>query len=200
MLKIIGGEFRSRILAAPKDDSISRPYASRVKESVFNLLRGWFEGATVIDLFAGVGTVGLECASRGAEKVFMVERDVKIFHLLQENIEALGCGDRAVAVCGDALSVVTLDRAPRPADVIFIDPPYEMMQQEPSRRRVLDQAGRCRELMGDQGFLVLRSPVDAALFDAVIPGFDGPEEHSYGQGMHVLLYAPARDRAASGGA
>src|SRR5688572_12092346 len=51
MLKIIAGEFRSRPLVAPADESISRPYGSRVKESIFNLLRGWFEGATVLDLF-----------------------------------------------------------------------------------------------------------------------------------------------------
>src|SRR5262245_15938357 len=75
MLKIIAGEFRSRKLLTPDDGSVSRPYGARVKESIFNLLRGWFEGATVIDLFAGVGTMGLEAVSRGAARVFMVERD-----------------------------------------------------------------------------------------------------------------------------
>ena len=68
MIKIIGGEYRSRKLLTPENESVSRPYGSRVKESLFNLLRGWFEGATVIDLFAGVGTMGLECASRGAAR------------------------------------------------------------------------------------------------------------------------------------
>src|SRR5947207_15753430 len=86
MLKITAGEFRSRILLSPKDDASSRPYASRVKESVFNLLRGWFEGATVLDLFAGVGTVGLEAVSRGASNVFMMERNGEILRLLQQNI------------------------------------------------------------------------------------------------------------------
>lgn len=188
MLKILAGEYRSRILATPRDDAISRPYTSRVKESIFNLLRGWCEGATVIDLFAGVGTVGLETASRGAARVFMVERDPKVFALLQQNVESLACADRVTAVCGDALTQTTLDRAPRRADLIFIDPPYEMMENDIARERVLKHIARCRELMADRGFVILRSPTSAG--EWTIPGFEGPEIHKYGAEMHVMLYAP----------
>jgi 16S rRNA (guanine(966)-N(2))-methyltransferase RsmD len=190
MVRIIAGEFRSRRLATPNDDSVSRPYASRVKESVFNLLRGWFEGATVLDLFAGIGTMGLEAASRGAARVYMVEQNRAVYNLLKNNIEALQCGDRVTAVLGDALSATTLARAPRPVDLIFIDPPYEMMEQERSRQLVLDQIARCRALMADKGFVILRGPKLASALDLAIEGFLGPEIHEYGQEMHVLLYAP----------
>ena len=63
MIKIIGGEFRSRKLAAPADESVSRPYPQRVREAVVNTLREWFDGARVLDLFAGVGSMGLEAVS-----------------------------------------------------------------------------------------------------------------------------------------
>lgn len=78
MLQISGGEYRSRRLTSPPDAEVSRPYARRAREAVFNLLRGWFEDARVLDLFAGVGTMGLEAASRGAAAVVMVERDKPI--------------------------------------------------------------------------------------------------------------------------
>ena len=103
MLHVLAGEFKSRILKTPTDDAITRPMGSRTKEGLFNVLRGWFEGARVLDLFAGVGTLGLEAVSRGAIKVFMVEKDRKIFALLRDNIESLGCGERAIAVQADAL-------------------------------------------------------------------------------------------------
>lgn len=165
--------------------------AARAKESIFNLLRGWFEDATVLDLFAGVGTMGLEAVSRGAARVVMVERDRSVFKLLQANIAALGCEDRASAIQGDALSVALLGSVPRPVDVVFIDPPYALMEQEESRQRVLEQVARCRGLMGEQGFLVLRTPVDPERVDHAVPGLAGPEVHRHRQQMAVLLYAPA---------
>ncbi|MCI0362358.1 MAG: 16S rRNA (guanine(966)-N(2))-methyltransferase RsmD [Phycisphaerales bacterium] len=191
MVKIISGEFRSRRLHTPDDDSISRLYGSRVKESVFNLLRGWFEGATVLDLFAGVGTMGLEAVSRGAANVFLVEKDPRIFRLLEKNIDNLKCGDRATAVLGDAMGPVCLARAPRPADVVFVDPPYAMMEDDRARRHVLEQVALYRELMNDRGFMVLRSPVGQHEAELSISGFAGPEEHKYGKEMNVLLYAPS---------
>lgn len=200
MLKILGGEFRSRVLLAPDDESISRPYGSRVKESLFNLLRGWFDDAIVLDLFAGVGTVGLEAVSRGAQQVYLVERNRTIFELLKRNIAMLKCEDRAVAVNADALSATALAGVRRPVSIIFVDPPYDMMTQERQRERVLQQAARCRELMGDKGFLALRSPIGTDRAEFGIAGFDGPESHRYGPDMHVLLYAPRPGTASIPGA
>lgn len=191
MLRIIAGEYRSRRLTAPPDQAVSRPYAHRVKESVFNLLRGWFDGARVLDLFAGVGTVGLEAVSRGAAAVTMVERDRRIFGLLERNVAELGCADRVTAVCGDALSPTALLRAPSPVDVLFIDPPYAMITEPSTRAKVLGQIAHARALMAEPGFVVLRSPIGPHEADFGIPGYDGPEGHRYGPSMWVLLYAPA---------
>ena len=191
MLKIIGGEFRSRRLAAPEDESISRPYAQRVKEAVFNMLREWFDGARVLDLFAGVGTMGLEAVSRGAERVVMVERSRPIYRLLKQNIDDLDCADRAESVLGDALGELPVARAPRPVDVMFVDPPYPMMEAEHSRKAILGQVERLRPVLADRSFVVLRSPRGPRDFDLEIPGYDGPEEHQYGKDMWVLLYAPS---------
>ena len=87
MLKINGGTYRRRLIHGPPDGERSRPMPARVKESLFNLLRGWFEDARILDLFAGVGTVGLEAASLGAREVVMIEQDREVHSILKENIE-----------------------------------------------------------------------------------------------------------------
>ncbi len=191
MVRIIAGEFRSRTLLTVRHDETTRPYLSRVKESVFGMLQEWFEGARVLDLFAGVGTLGLEAVSRGASAVLMVEEDPKIYRALKENIERLGCQDRAQALLGDALGQTCRHHLAPPIDLVFIDPPYRMMSRPGPRQRVLDQIARCRSIMGERGFAVLRSPVGPAEVDLEIPGFVGPEEHRYRKDMWVLIYAPA---------
>ena len=186
MIRIISGRYKSRMLESPVGEDVTRPYAARVKESVFNLLRGWFEDANVLDLFSGVGTIGLECVSRGAASVLMVEQDRRIVEYLRHNISELGCSDQAEAMHADALAPTCLSRAPAPVDVVFMDPPYAMMSKEAQRVRVLRQASACRSVMKTGGFLVLRSPTDQ--FETALEGFDGPEVHQYASDMFVLLY------------
>ena len=193
MVRIIAGEFRSRQLLTVREDFESRPFLDRVKESVFGMLHEWFDGARVLDLFAGVGTVGLEAVSRGAAQVLMVEKNPRIFRVLRENIERLGCGDRAAALLGDALGQACLAEAPRPCDLVFCDPPYELLREPRSRPRVLEQVGRCRQIMADKGFVVLRSPLAPEALGP-IPGLDGPEAHRYQRQMWVLFYEPAPRR------
>lgn len=189
MLQIIGGHYRSRRLLTPPDAATTRPYAHRVKESVFNILRGHVEDARVLDLFAGVGTMGLEAISRGAAEVLMVEQDARIFDLLKKNIQALGCEDRADALRGDALGSVSLLRSPRPLDIAFVDPPFVMMRDEGTRSRVMSHISRLSEYLADDGLVVLRTPLDAHRVQHEVDGMDGPEIREQGRHNQVLLYA-----------
>ncbi len=189
-VRIVGGEHRSRYLETPHGFDITRPMTGRVKESIFSILRGWFEGATVLDLFAGVGTMGLEAVSRGAARVFLVERDRHVLECLERNIAALGCGSVCTAIQADALSGAVLMRVARPVDVAFMDPPYDIAQQTSGRRRILDQAAALRSLFADKGWLVIRLPYVLSETESALAGFTGPEVRSYGD-MHVHLYMPA---------
>ncbi len=190
MIKIIGGTYRTRQLHVPPDATTTRPYTQRVKESVFNLLRGWFDDARVLDLFAGVGTVGLEAVSRGAAEVVMIERDRRIAAIANRNIDELGCGDRARVMIGDALGPMAAGAAPSPVDVMFVDPPYPMMQDEATRSLIEEQLTRLRPVMAESSFLILRSPFDPDEVNHDLKGYLGPEHHRYGPAMHVLLYQP----------
>ncbi len=190
MVRIIAGEFRSRALRTIEGDESTRPLLARVKESVFGMLHEWFDGARVLDLFAGVGTIGLEAVSRGADEVLMVERTPRTYKVLQENIEQLGCGDRARPMQADALRAACLAAAPRPLDLVFMDPPYTMMRGDTGRDEIVDQIRRCHGLMARPSYLVLRSPLGPDQAPLEIEGFDGPEAHKYRHDMWVLLYQP----------
>jgi 16S rRNA (guanine(966)-N(2))-methyltransferase RsmD len=157
-MRIIAGEFRSRKLFTPRDASVTRPIPDRVKESLFGLLRGHTEDATVFDAFAGTGAIGLEAISRGATRCVFVERDRRIAEILRKNIDALGVGERAEVVVGDALGPGALARCPRPVKLAFFDPPYPLVRDPAGWPRVRTQVERIINLLTEDGFLVLRTP------------------------------------------
>ncbi len=157
-MRIIAGEFRSRRLLTPKDDQVTRPIPDRVKESVFMLLRGQCEGASVFDAFSGTGAIGLEAISRGAVRCVMVEKDRDAAAMLKSNVEMLGAADRCEIVIGDALGAGALARAPRPLDLAFFDPPYPLVRDAIGWKRVKAQFERVIGCLSDDGFAVIRTP------------------------------------------
>lgn len=157
-MRIISGEFRSRRLHTPPDDTVTRPIPDRVKESVFSLLRGHYEGASVFDAFAGTGAIGLEALSRGAARVVFVERDKAVAEVLRRNIEMLGVEDRAELVVGDAVGAGALARAPRPLTMAFFDPPYPLMRDALGFKRIMAQVSAIVDRIEPKCFVVLRTP------------------------------------------
>jgi 16S rRNA (guanine966-N2)-methyltransferase len=121
-MRVVGGSARGRALRSPANEDI-RPTSDRVREAVFNMVesRGGVEGATVLDLFAGTGALGIEALSRGADHATFVERDRHAAALVQANLDALGFADRAGVVRSDVMR--RLDALPA-VDVAFVDPPY----------------------------------------------------------------------------
>ena len=107
-MRIHSGTLKGRRVISPPDESTTRPIPDRVKSSVFQILRGHFEGEAVFDGFAGTGAIGLEAASLGASRVVMVERDKRVAMVCEKNVETLGIGDRCEVVRGDALGPIAL--------------------------------------------------------------------------------------------
>lgn len=125
-LRILGGEFRSRLLKAPSGQD-TRPTRSLVRESVFNILQGTLEGAHALDLFAGSGAMGLEALSRGAGKVVFCEIRKDAARTIRENIDSLNVAGRAeVLQSGWEGALARLASGNRHFDIIFLDPPYQM--------------------------------------------------------------------------
>lgn len=121
-MRIVGGVFRSRRLAAPRDARV-RPTADRVREAWMNILRDDLRDAQVLDLFAGSGALGLEALSRGAATATFVDLGAPSLDAIRANIAALGVADRTAVHRGDALRYV--ERLPAGAvDICLADPPY----------------------------------------------------------------------------
>jgi 16S rRNA (guanine966-N2)-methyltransferase len=120
-VRIIGGELRSRVISFPGIPGL-RPTPDRVRETLFNWLGQTLYGRTCLDLFAGSGALGFEAASRGAERVVMVEMNRSVLRALQDNVKKLGCAN--VSVQGqDGLEFALRDA--HKYDVIFLDPPFQ---------------------------------------------------------------------------
>ena len=87
-MQIITGKYRARKLVAV-DSLETRPTLARVKESVFNLIADKIEGRVVLDLFAGSGSYGIECISRGAQSVFFVDQSEKAIKVIKTNTQRI---------------------------------------------------------------------------------------------------------------
>lgn len=125
-MRVISGVAKGRRLKCPKGRSV-RPTADRVREAIFSSLGRRAEGARVLDLFAGAGTLGIEALSRGAEHATFIERSARIARNITENLERCGLGERALVVVAKA--TVYLSQGPAdgmPFDLIFLDPPYRI--------------------------------------------------------------------------
>jgi 16S rRNA (guanine966-N2)-methyltransferase len=120
-VRIIGGDLRSRMISFP-DVSGLRPTPDRVRETLFNWLGQTLYGRNCLDLFAGSGALGFEAASRGAERVVMVEKNRTTLRALQDNASKLGCAN-IVFREQDGLEFVSSDT--HKYDVIFLDPPFQ---------------------------------------------------------------------------
>jgi len=126
-MRIVAGRFRGARIEAPKGLA-TRPTSDRVREALFNVLAHGspgvaFEGARVLDLFAGSGALGLEALSRGARFCLFVEESAEARGAIRRNVEALQLTGvtkiwrRDATKLGEAGTLA-------PFDLIFIDPPY----------------------------------------------------------------------------
>src|SRR3954451_2504981 len=106
-MRVVAGEARGIRLVAPKGLDI-RPTSDRVREAVFNALGslGAVEGATVVDLFAGTGALGIEALSRGAAHATFVDRDRIAVDTVRRNLDATKLGDQATIVRADVMAFV----------------------------------------------------------------------------------------------
>lgn len=125
-MRIIAGRFRRRTLLAPKGH-LTRPTTDRTRESLFSLLesRMSLDGADVLDLFAGTGSLGLEALSRGAQDVTFVEANGAVLKYTRRNAAALAVEDACAFLRADVVGYLERYQGP-PFDLILADPPYTL--------------------------------------------------------------------------
>ena len=122
-MQIITGKYRARKLVGV-DAETTRPTLARVKESIFNLIQGHIADKVVLDLFAGSGAFGAECISRGAKKVFFVDKEEKAIKTIKKNTERMD--EDFEIIKSDYLSAIDLfSKKEMSFDVVYLDPPYK---------------------------------------------------------------------------
>ena len=137
-MRIIAGEKKGHRIAAPKGLA-TRPTSDFVRETAFNLI-GPVDGATVLDVFAGSGALGLEALSRGAERATFVDSDRDACRTINANLDKLKLN--ATVLCQDATRALAADRGTY--DLVLADPPYDyqaLARIGPQLRRVLAPDG-----------------------------------------------------------
>ena len=161
-LRVIGGEWRGRQLQTVRGQ-LTRPLLDSVREALFNVLATRIPGAEVWDLFAGTGATGIEALSRGAGRVWFVEKSNQALAVLRDNLEALGPAalERGHVVRADAwepLAAAAEGPEVEAPDLIFLDPPYAAVEEDPSRSAV--RARRLADRLAPGGVLCFHFPRD----------------------------------------
>ena len=124
-MRITGGNAKGRILKSPRGMDI-RPTSDKVREATFNIIGHDLSGLTVLDLFAGTGSLGLEALSRKAEHAVFVDCAQQAIKLIKENLLLCGYQDMGTVLRRDLKKGLPLSHeVPRPTfDLVFLDPPY----------------------------------------------------------------------------
>jgi 16S rRNA (guanine966-N2)-methyltransferase len=130
-LSLTGGQFNGAVLKTPTGMNLTRPTSGKVRQALFNILRGEFEDEGFLDLYAGSGAVGLEALSRGARRVTLVEHHSAAFRVLEGNVKLLiergAEAARIESVRQDARSFCASLAATKGGQrfaVVFADPPF----------------------------------------------------------------------------
>jgi len=149
-VRIIAGQWRGRRLSFPDHKGL-RPTGDRVRETLFNWLQPWMNGADCLDLFAGSGAIGFEAASRGSASVTLLEKAKKPYQQLLENKKRLNADNINIHHV-DALQWLSKDI--NQYDVIFMDPPFEYW--ELARQAIVFVVEK--KLLKPSGFIYLEYP------------------------------------------
>ncbi len=146
-MRIIAGRYKGKRLLSPKGEDV-RPTTSRIKETLFNVLQRDVPGARVLDLFAGSGSLGIECISRGAEHVTFSDKSKDSVALIRENLKGI---DGYYSIVNSDFTAVLNGAAYNgyKYDLIFLDPPYASNLGEMAIDRIIENG-----LLTDRGIIV----------------------------------------------
>lgn len=171
-MRVISGKFKGRHLVSFQAGNI-RPTTDRVKETLFNKLMGQIEGARVLDLFSGTGNLAIECISRGAAWVDLVENHRKSLAIIRENLAVLKIEDGYKVFPIDAFKYIKSYEGP-PYDIVIADPPFTQ-----ALAHDLGQAIGSSRLISEQSSVVIEASSKERM-DEAYPGLIRLDQRSFG--------------------
>ena len=126
-MRIISGKYKSRRITAPKNLP-ARPTTDIAKEALFNILHNnyYFNSLSVLDLFAGIGSISFEFASRGTEEIISVDQHYNSLKFIQNIAQELDFNIQTIK--SDVFKY--LEKTTLKHDIIFADPPYDFSKEQ----------------------------------------------------------------------
>ncbi len=158
-MRIIAGIAGSIPIKVPK--ALTRPTTDRVREAIFSSLASRLEGAVVLDLYAGSGSLGLESLSRGASSALFIEKGDLACKVIAENLNKTGLagGNVVKGSVGSYLTRITPDSF----DLVFADPPYARDEETTASLISLLQSEPLKSSLRPDGIFVLETLASAPL-------------------------------------
>ena len=151
-MRIISGTMRGTKLYTLEGDN-TRPTLDRVKEALFSKINFELQDATILDLFAGSGALGLEALSRGAEKVFLCDNSRDAIKVINQNIKKTKTKDKITLLNMDYKKALEeIKKLDVKFDVVFLDPPYKTDFAENATKYIVEN-----KLLKEDGFIVLET-------------------------------------------
>ena len=129
-MRIISGEFGGRRLKAVPGQN-TRPTTDKIKESLFNILGGYFDGGVMLDMYSGSGAVAIEAVSRGMDRAFLFENNRLAQKTIEQNIEITKSPEQFHLKrqnVKQGLKIIASDPAFEPFELVFMDPPYRLQE------------------------------------------------------------------------
>ncbi len=151
MIRVIGGAFKGRQLRMIRSPLV-RPMSAKLREALFNILGDRVRGAVVLDGFAGTGSIGLEALSRGARAAVFVDEFYPAVKTIRDNLAKCEAEDRGrVLHLEFNRAVIRLANEEARFDLIFLDPPYKLLEERNPLKVI-----KKRDVLNPEGMIILR--------------------------------------------
>ncbi len=177
-MRVITGTAKGVTLKTPEGMQ-TRPTSDRVKEALFSAIQFDLPNASVLDLFAGTGQLGIEALSRGAKYGTFVDMRREACQLIQENLRRTNLTQKAGVTQSDYLSY--LKRAKGPFDIIFLDPPYAEVFLETALKMISEI-----DILANSGIIVTERPVGKELL-CDFPSLERSRDYKYGNTLITIF-------------
>lgn len=180
-MRIISGKFKGRKLLAPKTE-LTRPTLDRVKEPLFSILMPYMDNAKVLDLFSGVGNLGIEAISRGASFAWLNDMNKEALKLISGNVRLTQC-EKCVKITGKEYKkcLKQIHAESKSFNIIFLDPPYACDYEGEALNLIKEY-----NILEKNGIIVLESDKRKDI-EENIPGLKLKDKRTYGR-VIIRLY------------
>ena len=176
-MRVITGKARGVQLKTP-DGMQTRPTSDRVKEALFSIINFDIPGATVLDLFAGTGQLGIEALSRGANRAVFIDAREDACKIIRENVRRTKFENQASVIRSDYQEY--LRRCKEKFDIILLDPPYAEVFLENALKSITEI-----DILQSGGIIIAERPIEKELL-LDFEGFTRSKDYKYGKTLLTI--------------